>query len=162
MIFKVVIKRYRNIHKYWVYRNELVRSLIRTCQWKIVMSWRLLTHLPLVPHIYYLIGSALVQTMACRLFGAKTSSKPMLKNKRQWHFNQNTKFSFTKTHLNISSAKWQPFCPGGDALNILGLCINEWVRCIQCRIRRAIYIKLHCHILRPSKYHRVTTWTLAM
>ena len=23
-------------------------------------------------------------------------------------------FSFTKIHLNISPAKWRPFCPGGD------------------------------------------------
>ena len=23
-------------------------------------------------------------------------------------------FSFTKMHLKISSAKWRPFCPGGD------------------------------------------------
>ena len=26
-------------------------------------------------------------------------------------------FSFTKKHLQISSAKWRPFCPRGDALN---------------------------------------------
>ena len=25
-------------------------------------------------------------------------------------------YSFTKMHLKISSAKWQPFCPGGDEL----------------------------------------------
>ena len=25
-------------------------------------------------------------------------------------------FSFTKMHLKISSAKWRPFCPGGDKL----------------------------------------------
>ena len=28
-----------------------------------------------------------------------------------------TKFSFMKMHLNVSSAKWRPFCPGGDELN---------------------------------------------
>ena len=28
-------------------------------------------------------------------------------------------FSFTKMHLKISSAKWRPFCPGGDELIIL-------------------------------------------
>ena len=45
------------------------------------------------------IGSALVQIMACRLFGAKSLSTPVLghfnwtlTNKLQWHFNQNTKF----------------------------------------------------------------------
>ena len=40
------------------------------------------THLPLVPHIYIymhqLIGSVLVQIMACHLFGAKPLSEPML------------------------------------------------------------------------------------
>ena len=61
--------------------------------------------------------------MACRLFGAKPLSKPMLvivnwtlRNKLQWNFNQHSKSSFTKMHLKISSAKWQPFCPGGDEL----------------------------------------------
>ena len=28
----------------------------------------------------------------------------------------NTNFSFKKTHLKTSSAKWRPFCPGGDEL----------------------------------------------
>ena len=45
------------------------------------------------------IGSALVQLMACRLFGAKPISKPTvvffvnctIRNKLQWNFNQNTK-----------------------------------------------------------------------
>ena len=44
------------------------------------------------------IGSALVQIMACHLFGTKPLSKPMLgychlnlRNKLQWNFNQNTK-----------------------------------------------------------------------
>ena len=26
-------------------------------------------------------------------------------------------FSFTKMHLKMSSATWQPFCPGGDGVN---------------------------------------------
>ena len=28
------------------------------------------------------------------------------------------KFSFMKMHLKIPSAKWQPFCPGGDELRV--------------------------------------------
>ena len=47
---------------------------------------------------YMRIGSALVQIMACRLFGAKPLSKPMLgyshlalRNKFQLNFNENTK-----------------------------------------------------------------------
>ena len=38
------------------------------------------------------------------------------RNKLQWKFNQNTKLSFTKKHMKISSAKWLPFCPRGDEL----------------------------------------------
>ena len=33
------------------------------------------------------------------------------------------KFSFTKNHMNISSAKWRPFCPGGDEL-IRPVCVT--------------------------------------
>ena len=36
------------------------------------------THLPLVPHMRQWIGWALVQIMACRLFGVNPLSKPML------------------------------------------------------------------------------------
>ena len=41
-----------------------------------------------------------------------------LRNKVQWNSNRNTvqTFSLTKMHLKISSAKWRPFCPGGDEL----------------------------------------------
>ena len=55
-----------------------------------------LTHLILVPHIC--ISQQLFRWRYCRLFGAKPLSKPMLvivhwtlRNKFQWHFNQNTK-----------------------------------------------------------------------
>ena len=47
-------------------------------------------------------GSALVQIMACRLFGAILITI------------QNV--SFTKMHLKTLSAKWWPFCSGGDEL----------------------------------------------
>ena len=68
------------------------------------------------------IGSALVQIMACRLYSAKPLSKssglltigPSGTNFSKIQIKiQN--FSFTKMHLNIS-AKWRPFCPGGDEL----------------------------------------------
>ena len=49
------------------------------------------------------IGPALVQQMACHLFGAKPLSKPILdivswtlRNKLQWNFYQNTSFSLWK------------------------------------------------------------------
>ena len=67
------------------------------------------------------IGSALVQIMACRLFSAKWLSKPTvnwtLMNKLQWIcFVKTVSFPLTKMHMKISSAKWRPFCPGGDEL----------------------------------------------
>ena len=72
------------------------------------------------------IESALVQIMACRLFGAKLLSKPMLFlsiGPLGTNFNgilikiQN--FSLTKLHLKIPSAKWRPFCSGGDEIQFL-------------------------------------------
>ena len=73
------------------------------------------------------IGSAMFQIMACRLFGAKSLSKPMLGYCQLDEFGplwtnfseiliKMQNFSFTKMHLKILSAKWRPFCPGGDEL----------------------------------------------
>ena len=65
--------------------------------------------------------------MACRIFGAKPLSKPLLRLLPTGPLGTNfseiliiiQNFSFTKMHLKISSAKWRPFCPGG-----------RWVNCI--------------------------------
>ena len=38
------------------------------------------------------------------------------RNKLQWNFHWNIKFSFQKIHLKMSSGKWKTFCPGGDEL----------------------------------------------
>ena len=61
--------------------------------------------------------------MPCRLFGAKSLSKPMLsycqldpQNKFQWHLIEIHKLSLSKMHPKISSAKWRPFRLGGDGL----------------------------------------------
>ena len=75
----------------------------------------------MLQHIHQWIKSALLQIMACRLFGAKPLSKPML---GYWPLGTNmseilTKIqniSFKKMHLKSSSVKWWPFCPGGDEL----------------------------------------------
>ena len=69
------------------------------------------------------MGSALVQIMTCRLFGAKPLSKPMLgycqrtpgTNYRNF-FRIIQNVLFIKMHLKISSVKWQPFCLRGDKL----------------------------------------------
>ena len=56
-------------------------------------------------------GSALVQKMACRIFGAEPLSEPMLGFCQLDTKEQN--FSFTKMHVKISSAKWGQFVQGG-------------------------------------------------
>ena len=82
-------------------------------------------------YIRQLIGSAKIQIMACCLFGAKPSSKPMLDYCQLDPWEQTSvkffikiqKFSFIKMHLKTSSAKWRPFCPGGE-VNGCQLCIS--------------------------------------
>ena len=62
--------------------------------------------------------------MTCRLFGAKPLSKPVLGYCELNHWEQTLvsffikiqNVSFTKMHMKISSAKWQPFCPGRNGL----------------------------------------------
>ena len=75
-----------------------------------------LIHLrPSAAYIRQWIVSASVQIMPCRLFSAKPVSKPMLGYWTNfgeiWIKKQN--FPLRKIQLNISSAKWRPFCPGG-------------------------------------------------
>ena len=84
----------------------------------------LLTHLPLVPHICVNeLGS----------IGSDNGLSPIRRQAIIWtndgllsigplgaNFSEILikiqNFSFTKTHLKISSAKWRPFCAGGDEL----------------------------------------------
>ena len=71
-----------------------------------------------------LIGSALVQIMACRLVGAKLLSHPMLEYCQLDNWEKTSvnllivinTFSFKKMHSKMSSAKCRPFCPGVDEL----------------------------------------------
>ena len=70
-------------------------------------------------------GSALVQVMACRLFGAWLIG-PICTNFNEVGIKiQN--FSFMKMHLKMLSAKLQPFCPRGDELmyNFLPYCARK-------------------------------------
>ena len=84
-------------------------------------------------------GSEFIQVMACRLTAPSHYLNHCwlivnwtLGNKLQRHFIQN-KISFTKIHLKMSSAKWRPFCPGGDELKgeLWGLWyeFNVWAMC---------------------------------
>ena len=60
-------------------------------------------------------GSALAQIVAWRRIGAKPLSKPML-DYCQLDPREIQDSSCMKRHMLISSAKWWPFCPGGDEL----------------------------------------------
>ena len=75
---------------------------------------------PSAAYMRHCIGSALLQIMACRLFGAKPLSKPMPGYcqlvKRQWNFNQNTMIFIHKNASENIVAKWRLFCPPRDEL----------------------------------------------
>ena len=84
-----------------------------------------LTRLPLVPYMRQWIGSALAQIMACRLFGAKPLSKPML-GYCQLDCQEQTSVKIESEFYHFHSRKciwkchlpeWRPFCPGGDELS---------------------------------------------
>ena len=70
--------------------------------------------------------SALVQVMACCLFGAKPLPETMQTycqldpslgtNFSYFFFIEILTFSFKKMHLKMLCAKWQPFCRGRDGL----------------------------------------------
>ena len=67
-------------------------------------------------------GSALVQAMTCCLFGAKPLPEPVLTYcqldpwKKTSVKVESKNCSFMKMRLKLSSAKWRPFCSGGDEL----------------------------------------------
>ena len=58
---------------------------------------------PCAAYMHQWTKSALVQAMACCLFGAKPIPEPMV-DKCIW---------------NCRLPKWRPFCPGGDELNLI-------------------------------------------
>ena len=102
--------------------NDKQRKISPKCY-----HWRyyslVLTHLPIMPHICHWIGSALVQIMAYRLFGAiilttagLLSFGPLWTNLSEILIKMQI-ISFTKMHLKISSGKCRLFCPGGDELS---------------------------------------------
>ena len=71
-------------------------------------------------------GSALVQVMACHLFGAKPFPEPMLAYCQLDSWEQiSLKFESEFYHFhsrkciwNSGLSKWQPFCPMGDELSL--------------------------------------------
>ena len=79
-------------------------------------------------------ASSLVQMMACRLFGAKPLSKPIMilingtpRNKPQWKNNIETnQFSLAAWHIELSSVILSPFYPPGAWVNA-GIGRGLWV-----------------------------------
>ena len=79
---------------------------------------------PCAAHMRPWTGSALVQVMACHLFGAKPLPKPMqaycqldtweqISVKFEWEFYI---FHSRKCIWKCRLPEWRPFCPGGDKL----------------------------------------------
>ena len=84
---------------------------------------------PSPPNAAYMrqwIGSALVQIMACCLFGTKPLSKPTLGYSQvdSWeHFSVKFEYEFHHFHSRKCKwrcrlPKWRPFCAGGDGVNL--------------------------------------------
>ena len=102
-------------------------ALLRQTFHNSVQSWHNMvkvfnTSPPSAAYMRQWIESALGQIMACRLFSTKRLSKPILGyGQKGIKFSEILfiiqSFSFTKMPLKISSAKWRPFCPGGNKLN---------------------------------------------
>ena len=85
----------------------------------IFIVFKLISPPPSAAYMHQWIGSALVQIMDCHLFAPShyllLSIWPLGANFSEF-LNQNQNFSFAKMHLKTSSAKFWPFCPGGDKL----------------------------------------------
>ena len=100
---------------------------------------------PSATHMHQWTVSALVQVMACRLYGAKPLPEPILDYCQLDPWEQiSVKFESEFYHFhsrkcisNFRLPKWQPFCPGGDesintkmvkAEYLLGLCTRKaWI-----------------------------------
>ena len=114
---------------------------------------------PSAAYMRHWIGSALVQIMACRLFGAKPLFKPMLLPIRPlWNFCEilikMVNFSFIK----LSSAKWWPFCPGGRWVNYIWQNpLNTWRNNNVVRTSK----RCHFHVI-TSKWPRFDVITASI
>ena len=99
----------------------------------------------------------LVEIMACRLFGAKPLSEPMLPycqlDPKEHIFNEILtkipKFSFKKILLKMSTTKWLPFCLGLNVLKPIGSFISK----MSCA-RVAVVSRVLYDIFFPQCEHR--------
>ena len=105
-------------------------------------------------------GSALIPITACRLFGAKPLSKPIL-GYCQLDIQLTTNFrislmkiqnfSFTKMRLKIYSVKWQTFCPWGNEL------IQSLLQRLHLLSTTGIYIYLIICLHLPGSIRKLST-----
>ena len=99
---------------------------------------------PSAEYMHQCLGSAMVQIVACRLFDAKTLSKPMPGYFQLDHYEQSSvkykTFHSLKCIWKFCLPKWRPFCPGGDELNSLAMfCLSHYsavckLSCYTCYI----------------------------
>ena len=99
--------------------NLAIRAILVYCNW--APRNKINSSSPIAAYMRQWIGSALIQIMACRLFGAMPLSEPVLEYCQMGtNFSEIViriqTFSFKKTYMKISSAKWCLFCFG---LNVL-------------------------------------------
>ena len=107
---------------------------------------RTFTHLPLVPPIYASVnwvsicsdnGLSPIRRQVIIWTNAGLLSIGPLGTKFSEILIKIQNFSLAKMHLNISSAKWRPFCPGGDELTKQSVCmLNVWMAGLVLNILR--------------------------
>ena len=96
--------------------------------------------------------------MACHLFSVKPVSQPVLGyyqlDPRGTKFGEILiiiqNFSFMKMHLKISSATWQPFCPGGDELSPRTSIAKMLSRGFQLFKKKSFHLAVANDLIMPS------------
>ena len=94
---------------------------------------------PYAVYMYQWSGVALVQIMACRLFGAKPLSKPMLdcchwtlRNKLQWNFNQNAKLFIRENACENIVLEMAAILSRGRWVNCKCQEVHQWPHTFPC------------------------------
>ena len=100
-------------------------SFLCFCTHPWLENYTSLTHLSLIPHIYALVnwastasgnGLSLVRCQAITWTNADLLSIGLLGTTLSENWIEILTFSFKKMWLKLLSAKWRPYCPGGDDL----------------------------------------------
>ena len=113
----------------WWYMNYLP-IVFRSAWLALTLDWDRLTHLPLVPHVCVSESHQHWLRLWLVAYSAPSHYLNQCWDIVNWTLGTNFSeisikrkdLSFTKMQMKISSAKWQPFCPGGDELTLVWLC----------------------------------------